>query len=425
MLTVTKSIWADMALTVGEHLYNSLAPQSKEVHMNVTNMEVLHAQIAASDKNGSQLLMMEASIDMAAKATTIYWYNVSVDGLRSDTSFASATVLYEDPSTWQTEWDRVEHFVNGRIEALSQMAADGTANKLSRNMTYNLFKNVVDYTDKYRGMQSVVLHEHEAFADITLAPERHGTWHTPPHWIDSVFHLAGFIMNGSDASNTKDFFYVTPGWSSSRMATPLNKNTSYRSYVRMFPTKEANMYAGDVYVLQNGSVVGMMGQIKFRRVPRLLMDQFFSPPAAKKESNGGSSRKLVASAPAPVKVAHPPTQTSVVKSVALTQELNTKSIQEIPAHEIAKPVVGVAAALAVAEGNSVIADCLRLIARETGLDSNELTDDASFIELGVDSLMSLVLSEKFRSELQLEVKSSLFLEYSRIGELKGWLEQYC
>jgi asperthecin polyketide synthase len=73
----------------------------------------------------------------------------------------------------------------------------------------------------------------------------------------------------------------------------------------------------------------------------------------------------------------------------------------------------------------VIDDCLKLIAREAGLEPDQLTDDASFVELGVDSLMSLVLSEKFRTELQLEVKSSLFLEYTRIGELRGWLEQYC
>jgi asperthecin polyketide synthase len=73
----------------------------------------------------------------------------------------------------------------------------------------------------------------------------------------------------------------------------------------------------------------------------------------------------------------------------------------------------------------VVADCLRLIARETGLDADEVADDASFFEVGVDSFMSLLLSEKFRNELQLEVKSSLFLECPSVKELKGWLEEYC
>jgi asperthecin polyketide synthase len=71
----------------------------------------------------------------------------------------------------------------------------------------------------------------------------------------------------------------------------------------------------------------------------------------------------------------------------------------------------------------IVTDCLKIIARETGLDPNELTDSASFVELGVDSLMSLVLSEKFKMELNLDVKSSVFIECPNIGELKGWLDQ--
>jgi asperthecin polyketide synthase len=73
----------------------------------------------------------------------------------------------------------------------------------------------------------------------------------------------------------------------------------------------------------------------------------------------------------------------------------------------------------------VVGQCLQLMARETGLDIGDLTADASFVQLGIDSLMSLVLSEKFRAELGIEVKSSLFLECPTIGDMTSWLEQYC
>lgn len=417
--------------------------------MNVTDMEVLHAQVAQMDTSSAQLLQVEATIDLSAEATTIYWYNVSEEGIRSDDSFASATVHFEDPAAWQTEWERLTHLVNGRVDALSQMAADGIANKLSKNLTYTLFKNVVDYTDKYRGMQSVVLNEYEAYADITLVPERHGTWHTPPHWIDSVCHLAGLIMNGSDASNTKDFFYVTPGWGSFRLVRPLTPGARYRSYVRMSPTKEANMYAGDVYIFQDDAVVGMMGEMKFRRVPRLLMDQFFSPTDRKKK-NSESAPKRVASTPAAALPASSSSSSSSSKEPSAPksgaavppQKLHTvaAAAPAVPAtsppaaSEPTKSSAGASAAATPApatstatatEENHIIADCLRLIARETGLDADELTDDSSFVELGVDSLMSLVLSEKFRTELQLEVKSSLFIECPSLRDLKAWLEEYC
>jgi asperthecin polyketide synthase len=71
----------------------------------------------------------------------------------------------------------------------------------------------------------------------------------------------------------------------------------------------------------------------------------------------------------------------------------------------------------------IVTDCLKIIAHETELDRSALTDSASFVELGVDSLMSLVLSEKFKAELNLDVKSSVFIECPKIGELKSWLDQ--
>lgn len=171
--------------------------------------------------------------------------------------------------------------MQGRIDALSAAAIGGAASRLSRNTAYALFRNVVDYAPRYRGMETVVLSGHEAFADVTLAPGGHGTWHTPPHWIDGVSHLAGLVMNGSDASDTKDYFYVTPGCDTFRLLRALSPAARYRGYVRMFALpSEPGMYAGDLYILDRGSgeIVGEVGQLRFRQVARLLMDKFFSPP---------------------------------------------------------------------------------------------------------------------------------------------------
>lgn len=87
-------------------------------------------------------------------------------------------------------------------------------------MAYTLFaKNLVDYADKYRGMQLVVMHELEAFADIQLSDQEHsGKWTVPPFFIDSVAHLAGFIMNCSNFIDTKNNYCVTSGWKSMRFA---------------------------------------------------------------------------------------------------------------------------------------------------------------------------------------------------------------
>jgi len=74
--------------------------------------------------------------------------------------------------------------------------------------------------------------------------------------------------------------------------------------------------------------------------------------------------------------------------------------------------------------SSITAKALQLIANEAGLETSDLEDDVSFADVGVDSLMSLLISEKFRIELDVKVDGSLFLDYPTIGDLRKWLEEY-
>ncbi|KLU88060.1 hypothetical protein MAPG_07047 [Magnaporthiopsis poae ATCC 64411] len=102
-----------------------------------------------------------------------------------------------------------------------------------------------------------------------------------------------------------------------------------------------------------------------------------------------------------------------------------------PATEAAAPTAGKtashhdAAATTTRAEKPVVREALALICKESGLEPDSLRDDALFAELGIDSLMSLVLAEKFRAELGVEVKGSLFLECANIGAVKEWLSEYC
>ncbi|KAJ0419484.1 hypothetical protein BJY00DRAFT_285769 [Aspergillus carlsbadensis] len=462
----TSSIWTDMALTMGDYLYRRLVPHANEVNMNVSDLQVLHAQVASKTKGCSQPIKLEAYLDLDDNSMALAWFNVGVEtGECSSESFASAVVRFENPQSWKTEWNRVAHLVLGRIEALQQMADEGKANKLSKNMAYTLFKNVVDYAEKYRGIDTMVLHEYEAFADVTLTAEDHGTYHTPPYWIDPVCHLAGLIMNGSDASNTRDYFYVTPGSDSFRLLKPLEAGVKYQSYVRMFPLPveagSMQMYAGDVYILRDQEIVGVLSQIRFRRVPRLLMDRFFSAPSATAatQGNNGSPTSGSCASHKPQVSHHPmlitshttapeprfPQPSSGVRQTTKTPvPVTATTLSSTPADvtpvaakgghqrepstsisQLTPPPSGGSKPEQEEIESSLISQCLRVIADETNLELSDLTADALFAQLGVDSLMSLVLSEKFRSELGIEIKSSLFLECPSIGEMKHWIEQNC
>lgn len=203
-----------------------------------------------------------------------------------------------------------------------------------------------------------------------------------------------------------------------RFAQPLVPGATYRSYVKMIATKEdSSVYLGDVYVLQNDAIVGFVGSIRFRQYPRLLLDRFFSAPDAGVAQNHTTLEKLtphVVSQP----VLKEPVKIQAAASPVTQAPATTKGSPE--ATVLANPVE-------TASGpapDSTASKALMLIAEETGIDPAEITEDASFANLGVDSLMSLVIAEKFRSVLGVTVAGSLFLEYPTVGDLKAWLLEY-
>jgi acyl carrier protein len=230
-------------------------------------------------------------------------------------------------------------------------------------------------------------------------------------------------MNCSDAIDTQKDYCVTPGWASMRFAKPLVAGQKYRSYVKMIPTKdEPSVYVGDVYIMQDGEIVGMVGGIQFRRFPRILLSRFFSPPDKQAASSEAAPKAVTVSTPAAALKAvikQQPTPALPVNLPAATPAPLAKAVVV----EDNKPAAPAQEATPAAATNSVTTRALALIAKEAALELSDLEDEAEFANLGIDSLMSLVISEKLKSELDVKVGGSLFLDYPTIGDLRVWLDE--
>lgn len=233
----------------------------------------------------------------------------------------------------------------------------------------------------------------------------------------------------SDAIDTKVDYCVTPGWASMRFAKPLLPNGRYRSYVKMIPdVNDATQYYGDVYILQSGSIIGVVKRIHFRRYPRILLNHFFSAPDAATKSgrtvaqNASSASKAHQSDFAVTAAVATDAREPLVKEVQLrVAPVETVGPQKVSAPPAAQPDhVPVPDAITTTTSTKA----MQLIADEAGLNVADLADDASFANFGVDSLMSLVIAEKFREQLGIVVSGSLFLEYPTIKDLRIWLEEY-
>lgn len=404
-------------------------------------MVVREGIVAQKNINVPQLIQVSIStsnIDLGV--ANLEWHNLTPDGsaLIEEEPIVTAQVRFGSSVDSLASWTSMKHLVQGRIDALQHLADQGVANRLSHSLAYLLFsKNLVHYADEYRGMQSVVMHELEAYADVTLKAKSSGAWTVPPFFIDSVAHLAGFVMNVSDVIDTQVNFCVTPGCGSMRIARPLVAGAKYRSYVKMIPTVEdPTVYLGDVYILQDDEIIGLVRAIKFRRYPRVLLNRFFSAPDVKNRGTATTATHT-----------HAPYSSAVSKSVLAATKVVVTEVKVVEEEEeekqsldlpmqtslestrasIPKPVATSTVApveAAPPAADSTATKAMALLAAESGLDPADLADEANFMHLGVDSLMSLVIAEKFRDELGVVVNGSLFLEYQTVGDLRAWLVEY-
>lgn len=319
-------------------------------------------------------------------------------------------------------WSRSVGLVTSRIAGLYDLAASGRADKLTTDLAYSLFGKLVDYSDMYRTMKSVILYKDEAMAEVEFPADTAGTWTVPPHFIDGCVSLSGFILNGGTHFENDKHFYVTPSWKSMRFAKPLTPGGRYLAYVRMIHA-EKNDYVGDVYILKDGEIVGVVEAIVFQKWPRLMLNRFFSPPPLKNAPKvpvaSHVASNLAAMMPAPktskLETTQPPLfrgETKVVTGLLTPPSpAPTVVVEEIKQDSPASGTVT----------SDSINRAFGIIAEELGVDVRMLTDDANLVDFGLDSLMSLVLSQRLREELKTEIRDAFYLEASTFGDLKTLL----
>ena len=386
------SIYADMALTVGNYLYKVLRPNDPTVCMNVCNMEVFKPFIAETSGNGGQVLRLSTSLDLAlGQADLVYSSGTG----KTEAQHAKCHLKFGSGSSWLAEWQRSAYLINGRINSLRKDAATGNAHTMLRGMAYKLFGALVDYDKKYRGMKEVILDspQLEATSQVVFqTTEADGNFFCSPYWIDSVAHLAGFVVNANDELDSGKQVYISHGWESMRFAEPLSATKTYRSYVKMQPV-EGNMVLGDVYVFDQDRIIGMVGALKFQCIPRQLLNTFLPPKGAASIPKAAATR----------------TPQAVKGPTAIVKTSKTLPKKPLKVDSSLKP--------------SIATRAFAIIAEEIGIKVNELTDNIEFASMGVDSLLSLTITGRFREDLDIEVKSSLFMDYPSVSTMKQFMNQ--
>lgn len=398
------SLYADMAMTVSEYAYKLLRPETNKIGCNVSKMEVPQPLIF-NDRAESHILRLTVRANAALGHADLVFHTGEGSGR---TEHAFCRVFYDDLEKWQDEFDRVSYLIRSRIDALHEAESRGAASKIGRGLAYKLFEALVDYSPRFRGMEEVILDSGacEATAKIRFqtSPED-GTFHFSPYHVDSVCHISGFIINGTDAVNSREEVYISHGWGSMRFTEIPQAGKEYRSYIRMQPARGTKVMAGDGYVFHGDKVIGVVGDLKFKGIPRRVLNTLLPPRGP------GAAAAAAATAAAPARPTRP-ARASGSGAGRSSRRTNNETVTPANIGRVNQRL------------NSVVSEVMGILAREVGCSQDELADNIAFNDLGVDSLMSLTVSGKIREDLDLDIHSRAFVDYPTIGAFKGYLSQF-
>lgn len=252
-----------MAMTIAQHLARGEHADAKVGGFDVAEM-LIEKPLIATGNGEPQYLRVSATADWTDRTVSMRFFSVNAQS-QTLADHAIGTVKITPSQEWSTGWNRMAHLVNNRIAALEQESATkdiSVCHRLKRAMAYKLFSSFVDYDETYQGMDEVIINtaEREATARVVFKVRDRG-FGFDPCWVDSLGHIAGFVMNNQIDGADEGMVFVNHGWVSARFAKPIVPGGSYTTYNKMHLVGNQT-YVGDTYVLEDGIIVGVIEGVK-------------------------------------------------------------------------------------------------------------------------------------------------------------------
>ncbi|GFP60232.1 polyketide synthase 1 [Trichoderma asperellum] len=375
-------------------------PQDTVVSGRVDDIENLSQKLAASNIKATRV-----NVPFAFHSAQVDPILDQLESIASNLTFHSPRIPLGCPLLGKTFLAECEFTSEKLHEVVFGHVVNG--NRVCTSSLYTDFGvtlgTLVDYSNAYKGIQEAIVNaeDFEATGLVRFQVDE-GSFQCNPMWVDSCGQLAGFLMNGH-AKTPKDQVFINHGWKSFRAVRKFSKDKTYRTYVRMRPI-EGTMYAGDVYIFDDEDIVAVCGDIKFQGISRKVLNNAMPPP---KSANEGQPR----SRPAPVKEI-PATNTATV------------SLSPISRHTEIEPLkldAALKSASAVSAARDPMHSILKILSEEIGIALASVQDDFVFADNGVDSLLSLKISGRFREELGLDLESSVFETCATVADLVAHL----
>ncbi|KAK4494683.1 hypothetical protein PRZ48_014039 [Zasmidium cellare] len=283
-------LYTDMAITVASHIWrHHRGPSAPLPGLNVHNLEV-HKPLIVKDPTPTGMtplhIEMTATLSLPLNAheditsTTLHcvFHSVSSSGTKLQEN-GHCDVTFEWYYGWLSEWSLHYNRINSRINALRSNPAAQTVN---RAKAYKLFESFVQYSGKYQNMSSCVFDAATLEATSTLEFLAHPEGdYCGPYYHDGSCHVSGFVCNAVEQNKESNAF-ISNGVTAMKLSPlfdPSKPGSEISNYVQMAPLpNDKTVLQGDVYVIQDGQIVGVWEGVRFKKIPRRVLNVFFPPP---------------------------------------------------------------------------------------------------------------------------------------------------
>ena len=251
-------------------------------------------------------------------------------------------------------------------------------------MAYRMVASLAHYDNSHKGVKEAYLNSttQEAHAVISTAAENRlqGDFTIHPCVFDSILQLATFVLNANENSRFYLEVYVVRGCECLFLDGFSSPDEVYETYVKMTP-QDKDTSLGDIAIKKDDTLIGCIKGVRVQRVPRRLMDVMFR------------KKPYVATA-------HP--------------SLNKDLTVQAEANEVRKKT----------GGPSTLDKALSIISEESGISISEMKNDDFLGDLGIDSLLVLVIASRFREEMSLDLSPSFMMEVSTVGAIRAHFKAF-
>lgn len=254
----TPSVYADIALTIGEYVKQFLGARSSAFAIEVANMNIQSALVANSDGK-PQLLRTVAILDSEKKTVTCTFSSVDHSGKLME-QHASCLLRAFDVLEAQSTLELPALATKSRISALKDQCCNFSSTfRYSKAMIYKMVGQLADFDLNYRALEEIILDSkaYEAFGRTNFSKVLDkGKFHTNPAYIDALSQLGGFVMNANEAVDLEKELFVNHGWGSLKLFERIDPSKIYTTHVKMIEGQE-KLWSGTITIMDDDQIIGV------------------------------------------------------------------------------------------------------------------------------------------------------------------------